>query len=153
MVKVYQYSWVVLAAASGREDGEAMLQVSKHDATLPALAQTAAKTAHSSSYKQALQMEAQFEKLAVEAVRTGETPSMDSAIREAVNTALNALENELKTEKIANDDTFLAANDAVARCNKNLDHAFSRPGGVSEIQTLMSTEQSSHSTCRGEEGE
>jgi hypothetical protein len=130
-----------------------MLQVSKLDATGPALAQAAARTAHANSYEQALHMEAQFEKLAVEAVRAGETPSMDSAIREAVNTALTTLEEELKTEKIANDDTFKAANGAVAQCNANMDKAFSRPLGVNGMKKVAFRAQSSHSSCRGIEDE
>jgi len=153
MVKVHQYSWVVLAAASVREDGEAMLQVSKFDVTGPALAQTAATTALASRYEQALQMEAQFEKLTAEAVRTGETPSMGPKIREGVDTALTTLEQELKAEKISNDDTFKAANDAVAQCNRNLDKAFSRTGGVNDFMNLVSTAKGSHYTCRGKEDE
>ena len=74
-----------MAAAYARYDGEALLQVSNFDVDRPALAQTAAMTAHASSYHQALTMEAAFGKLAAEAVRTGETPSMDSAVRKAVS--------------------------------------------------------------------
>jgi len=140
---------LLLSSASALEDAEAMLQVGKG----PGLVQTA-QTAGASSNHQAFEMEFKFEKLAEDAVRSGDTPSLGAEALEAVNAALKVLETQLsQEEKTANQGDVSRANDAVKQCNAHLDTAMTdilAPGGFK--QTMMEA-KSTHSTCRSLEDE
>jgi len=148
MVKICR-SMLLFSSASALEDAEAMLQVGKG----PALVQTA-QTGRSSSSHQAFEMEYKFEKLAEDAVRSGDTPSLGAEALEAVNAALDVLETQLsQEEKTANEGDVSRANDAVKQCNAHLDTAMTdilAPGGFK--QTMMEA-KSTHSTCRSLEDE
>jgi len=141
MVKI-SHSFVLIAAVHAAEDADAMLQVGKH---APALAQTAS-TARASRHQQALQMESNFEKLAAEAVRTGETPSLDAGARSAVDSALETLEDELKKEKIANDEEMDGAIAKFAVCNTAREHAFTN--GVDDLNSTVEEAKKKHAKCR-----
>jgi len=143
MVKI-SHSFVLIAAVHAAEDGDAMLQVGKH---APALAQTAS-TARASRHQQALQMESNFEKLAAEAVRTGETPSLGAGARSAVDSALETLEDELKKEKIANDEEMDGAIAKFAVCDSAREHSFTTVDGR---KSMVEQTRIKHAECRGTE--
>lgn len=146
MVKIV-HSFVLIAAAAA-EDGEAMLQVGKVGKHAHALAQTHS-TARASRQQQALQMESNFEKLAAEAVRTGDTPSLDTDARKAVNSALDTLEHELENEKTANDALMVGANARCSACNTDREGAFTSK--VDPMKSSLEEARNSHAECRATE--
>jgi len=146
MVKLY-HSFVLLSAVDALEDVEAMLQVGNVRKHAPALAQTDS-TVRASRHQQALQMESNFEKLAAEAVRTGQTPSLGTEALNAVNAALTTLEDELKTEKIANDAAMVGANDQCANCNQQQKAAFDKEVGVEAMKSAVEQARDKHAKCR-----
>jgi len=143
MVKISN-SFVLIAALRAAEDGDAMLQVVKQ---APALAQTASAV-RASRHQQAHQMESNFEKLAAEAVRTGETPSLGADVRTAVNSALQTLEDELKMEKDANDAEMDGAISQFAACNSKREKSFIDVDGM---KLIMEQAKDKHAECRGTE--
>jgi len=145
MVKI-THSFVLIAAVVASEDGEAMLQVGSVGKHAPALAQTDSMV-RASRHQQALQMESNFEKLAAEAVRTGETPSLNIDARSAVNSALETLEHELENEKDANDASMVSANAQCAVCNTEREKAFTDE--VDLIKSQVDKARTVHAKCRG----
>jgi len=137
MVKSYS-SLILFSAVSAHEDAEAMLQVG-----------TLNSVALESSYKQALDMEARFQKLAADAVRSGETPSLPVAALEAVKEALATLESEIKVEKVANDHSWSQAIQALKQCDELMNLAFMKPGGVNDYSKSVTDARDTHATCRG----
>jgi len=139
---------VVLMVAVASEDGEAMLQVGKVGKHAPALAQTGS-TVRASRQQQVLQMETNFEKLAAEAVRTGDTPSLGTDARSAVNAALDTLEQELENEKTANDALMVNANNQCSVCNTEREDAFTRSvDGVDALGSTVEETRKQHADCR-----
>jgi len=142
MVKVC-HSFILFSAAHALDDAEAMLQVGKFEAH---------SDSQSGRVQQAIQMESNFEKLAAEAVRTGETPSFTTEARSAVNSALDTLEAELKKEKIANDAEMVGANAQCAACNTAQKDAFTKKGaGVNAFASRVEKARSKHASCRATE--
>jgi len=147
MVKIC-HSFVLFSAAAAIDDAEAMMQLVQLGTDQ---ARSTESTVRVRRQQQALEMESNFEKLAAEAVRSGETPSLGVEARTAVNSALTTLETELSNEHLANEDTIVQANLACAQCNSDMGEAFTKRGGVNGFKEMVSEARTKHVTCRASE--